>query len=78
MLASLAHLALPHLEWDIPGHTGPKPLEFRTPSHPSSSCMGLLMDIPDQLFPQNRRQTTLSRSLRLVPAANVSVSSPSL
>jgi len=33
MLTSMAYLTLPHPELDIPGHTGPKSLELKTPSH---------------------------------------------
>jgi len=49
MLASLADLTLPHPESDILGHTGPVPLELKTPSHPLSSSMSLLMGFLDQL-----------------------------
>jgi len=55
MLTSLAYLTLPYLESDIPGHTALKSLELKTPSHPPSSCMSLLMGVPDQLPPQSRR-----------------------
>jgi len=54
MITSLAYLALLHAESDIPGHTGPKPLELKTPSHPPSSCMSLLMCVLDQLPPQSK------------------------
>jgi len=49
MLASLADLTLPHPKSDIPGHTWPVPLELKTPSQQPSSCMSLLMGVPDQL-----------------------------
>jgi len=55
MLTSLAYLSLPHPESDIPGHTGPKPLELKTPNHPSSFCMSLPMGVPDQLLLQSKR-----------------------
>jgi len=55
MLASLADLTLPHPELDILGHTGPIPLKLKTPSHPPSSRMSLLMGVLDQLPPQRKR-----------------------
>jgi len=54
MLVSLAYLTLPHPESDIPGHTGPRPLELKTPSHPPGSCMSLHMGVSDQLSPQSK------------------------
>jgi len=54
MLANLADLTLPHPESDIPGHTGPVPLELKTSSHSISSSMSLRMGVPDQLPLQSK------------------------
>jgi len=63
MLASLAYLTLSHPESDIPGHTGPIPLELKTLSHPPISSMSLLMSVSQINFRRRANgQTTLSRS----------------
>jgi len=49
MPTSLAYFTLLHSESDIPGHPGPTPPELKTPSHPPSYSMCLLMGVLDQL-----------------------------